>query len=163
MAFPRWTAALVAALAVTGAGGAAVASADDSSTSDTNSGRHVVLDARTQGIERFDVGAVGPSMGDSFVLRNDLLDRRGNVVGLSAGNFVMVTPGQTPATSQYLATVAVSLPQGDITLSGLMTPAEDNVIAITGGTRAYRTAHGQMSFTPKDADNVNRYVLRLHP
>ena len=109
-----------------------------------------------------DTGDPGNSLGDYFVLRNTLSDTDGKVVGTSAGMFVTVDVADpaTLADDTRLASVGLDLANGDITLQGFVYPGQDNTIAVTGGTGAYRTASGEMTFTPK-VGPVNTYFLRL--
>jgi hypothetical protein len=60
----------------------------------------------------------------------------------------------------------VRLPDGQITLQGLVTFGEEAGngfdVAITGGTGAYRTAHGQATITETEEEDVpNQLRLEL--
>jgi hypothetical protein len=58
----------------------------------------------------------------------------------------------------------VSLPKGQVTLQGLVTFSEQSrptfTVAITGGTGAYRTAHGEATITESEDEDAP-FGLRL--
>jgi hypothetical protein len=60
--------------------------------------------------------------------------------------------------------VTVSLPEGQLTAQGLATVTETSpqpfTLAITGGTGAYRTAHGQLQVAPA-SETERHYTLTL--
>jgi hypothetical protein len=92
-----------------------------------------------------DLGEEGFSQGDQQVFTDNVF-RDGKKVGEFAG-FAQITFAAENRFSAQLVTT-LTLPRGSITLQGAFsedpavgpTPA---LIAITGGTGAYRTAHGQ--------------------
>jgi hypothetical protein len=108
-----------------------------------------------------DLGASGPSVNDRFSVFGDVL-RDGERIG--AGGYECVTllfrPGPTPAsepaalTDQCIGTF--SLPRGQIAAQGLVDRVGGTLpvkLAITGGTGAYRTAHGEAETSgPTDGD-----------
>jgi allene oxide cyclase-like protein len=127
---------------------------------------HVVL--RDTEETDLDLGASGPSVGDRFsvfgsVFRND--ERAG------MGGYECVTmlfrPGADPAgqpealTDQCVATL--SLPEGQITVQGLVdrTGPVPVTLAITGGTGAYRTAHGELETSGPNEQGEEPLTLRL--
>ena len=75
---------------------------------------------------------------------------------------VMADLGRAGARFQCVATV--SLPEGQLTVQGLATLTETGnqpfTLAITGGTGAYRTAHGQAQITPV-SQTEQRYTLTV--
>ena len=102
-----------------------------------------------------DLGEKGFSQGDQELVALDLF-RDGKKVG-EAGNlcqFVRVTK----ASATDLCQVDMSLPTGQITAQGLVrsTPAGPGtfLLAITGGTGAYQTAHGQVKITATATNQV---------
>jgi hypothetical protein len=115
-----------------------------------------------------DLGAQGPSIGDRFVFSADLF-RNDQRVGVGSGDCVTVLfrPGPDPAgepdalTEQCVATL--SLPEGQITAQGLVdrTGPVPVTLAVTGGTGAYRTAHGELDSTGPDPQGVEPLTLRL--
>jgi len=97
-----------------------------------------------------DVGAQGPSLGDYQVFSHELF-KDGRKVGTDGGTCtVTYIPAGGGNTSQCLVTSW--LPKGQITTLGLVTfPAQGSpapfMVAITGGTGAYRTARGVLTVT----------------
>ena len=92
-----------------------------------------------------DLGEEGFSQGDQQVFTDDVF-RDGKKVGQLTG-FAQITFAAENRFSAQLVTT-LTLPRGSITLQGAFTedPAAGPTpffIAITGGTGAYRTAHGQ--------------------
>ena len=110
-----------------------------------------------------DLGEEGFSQGDQEVFTDDVF-RNGKKVGRSTG-FAQITyvAGNT-FSAQLVATV--TLPLGSITAQGAFT--EDTtvgpkpfLVAITGGTGAYRTAHGQAGIEiSKTGANVTLHLIR---
>jgi hypothetical protein len=87
----------------------------------------------------------GP-VGNQFLSTDDVF-RQGRRVGDDAAVCqFMANLGQAGGRFQCVATL--SLPEGQLTAQGLATLAESGdqpfTLAITGGTGAYRTAHGQI-------------------
>jgi hypothetical protein len=112
----------------------------------------------------FDLGASGPSVGDRFIVFGDV-GRNG--MGGYECTTVRFTPGPTPTAEpkalvdQCVATL--SLPRGQITAQGLVdrTGPVPVTIAITGGTGAYRTAHGEASTSGPNEAGDEPLTLRL--
>jgi hypothetical protein len=115
-----------------------------------------------------DLGASGPSVGDRFIVFGDLY-RKDKRVG--AGGYecvtMLFTPGPDPAgepeaaTDQCVATL--SLPKGQITVQGLVdrTGPVPVTLAITGGTGAYRTAHGEAETSGPNEQGDEPLTLKL--
>ena len=105
------------------------------------------LVATTLQEEFLDLGAPGPSLGDELVF-SEVLRERGREVGTS-GAVCVVTEAVPPYTVLMFHCVAtLSLRRGQITLQGLVeVQGEDDpgpfIVAITGGTGAYRGAGGE--------------------
>lgn len=96
--------------------------------------------------EELDLGAPGRSVGDQFVFSGNLLSTvppEDRVVG-RFGGFCVITDTTRNAGQCQLTAV---LPQGQITVqgeqTGIPTPGA-TANAITGGTKKFREAHGQM-------------------
>jgi hypothetical protein len=115
-----------------------------------------------------DLGAPGPSVGDRFSVFGDLV-RNGKQVGVAGYECVtlLFTPGPDPAgppeaaTDQCVGTL--SLPKGQITVQGLVdrTGPVPVTIAITGGTGAYRTAHGELQTSGPNEQGDEPLTLKL--
>jgi hypothetical protein len=122
------------------------------------------LTTRTAQEAELDLGATGPSVGDRFVFSDNVF--RGNQqIGILGGEciFVRLEPnpvpqGQEPTSAVVNCVVSVQLPKGQLTVQGLVTFSEQSgdrfTLAITGGTRAYRTAHGQATITTSEDENA---------
>ena len=94
-----------------------------------------------------DLGATGDSIGDLLAFGNELFDRGNQVkVGTDQGSCVRTVPGKA-----YECTWTNSLAKGQITVQGPFLDAGDSVLAITGGTGAYRKARGTMDLHARSA------------
>ena len=140
----------------------------------THGSKTLVIDLTTRTVqeEDIDLGAPGPSVGDRFVFSDDVF-RGGHKVGVDGGECVVVRlapdplpPGQEPTSATLNCVATVELPEGQVTLQGLVTFSEASgpsfTIAITGGTGAYRTAHGEATVTEgEDEDAPDQLRLEL--
>jgi hypothetical protein len=160
-------AALGLTVALTGASSAAFANSQG--RHDNNGGVRVLKVTLTNTQEsNLDLGATGPSVGDRFSVFGDVI-RDGKRVG--TGGLECVTlfykPGPDPAgppaaaTDQCWATLA--LREGQITVQGLVdrTGPVPITIAVTGGTGAYRTAHGELQTSGPNESGDEPLILRL--
>jgi hypothetical protein len=91
---------------------------------------------------QIDLGAPGPSVGDQQIISMNVF--RGSMrLGESHVVCTVVRPGTAQCEN------FTSLPGGQITASGVVTDAQEETSpftqAITGGTGAYRNAHGQLT------------------
>jgi hypothetical protein len=94
-----------------------------------------------------DLGATGDSIGDLLAFGNELFDRGNQIkVGTDQGSCVRTVPGKA-----YECTWTNSLAKGQITVQGPFLDAGDSVLAITGGTGAYRKARGTMDLHARSA------------
>jgi hypothetical protein len=113
-----------------------------------------------------DLGASGLSVGDRFIFATDAF-RKGERVGVGAGDCVTVRfrPGRDqPQAHNDLCVATLSLPEGQITAQGLfdrITGPVPVTLAITGGTGAYRTAHGELLSPGPDAEGDEVLTLRV--
>jgi hypothetical protein len=103
----------------------------------------------------------GP-VGNQFLGTDDLY-RQGRKVGDDATVCqFMADLGQ--AGGRFQCVVTLSLPEGQLTAQGLATLTETGgqpvTIAITGGTGAYRTAHGQARVV-QVSETESRYTLTV--
>ena len=129
------------------------------------------LMTRTDQEADLDLGPTGPSLGDRFVFSDNAF--RGNrQVGMLGGECTVtrlepnpVPEGQEPTSATVNCVVTIELPRGQVTLQGLVTFSEQAgnsvTIAITGGTRAYRTAHGEATLTESEDENTGWLRHRL--
>jgi hypothetical protein len=137
----------------------AFAGGDDNGDDNGDDVRTLRLTATSLQEAEIDLGASGFSIGDRFVESQNLFrdDERVGVGGIDCV-LVVFRPGPDPAgepeaaTAQCVATA--SLPQGQITVQGLIdfTDPGPFTLAITGGTGAYRTAHGEVEVTEESPE-----------
>jgi hypothetical protein len=112
---------------------------------------------------QLDLGPTGFTVGDRFVFSESV--RRGSQqVGTDGGEctFTRLEPspvpqGQEPTSATANCVATIQLPKGQVTLQGLVSFSEEAgnrfTIAITGGTGAYRTAHGEATITENEDEN----------
>jgi allene oxide cyclase len=87
-----------------------------------------------------DNAPAGDSIGDLLAFGNELFDHRNQKkVGTDQGSCVRTVVGQA-----YECSWTNSLARGQIVVQGPFLDAGDSVLAITGGTGAYRNARGTM-------------------
>lgn len=99
------------------------------------------------------------SPGDLVVGASDLFDKRGQRIGTAHWSCVRTNPGLRHCTLTYF------LPRGFLTLQGPYRDDLTGTFAITGGSGAYRTAHGWMdltSTTTPDGGETFVYEERFH-
>jgi hypothetical protein len=91
----------------------------------------------------------GP-VGNQFLTTDDVY-RQGRKVGHDA-TICQIVADFRQAGARFQCVATVSLPEGELTVQGLATlpkaGSQPFTLAITGGTGAYRTAHGQVQVTP---------------
>jgi allene oxide cyclase-like protein len=140
----------------------------------TDGSKTLVIDLTTRTVQEadLDLGATGPSIGDRFVFSDDVF-RGGHKVGITGAECIAVRlapnpvpPGQEPTSVTLNCVGTLRLPDGQVTVQGLVTFSEEAGpsfdIAITGGTGAYRTAHGQVTVTEgEDEDAPDQLRLEL--
>jgi predicted secreted Zn-dependent protease len=103
-----------------------------------------------------DLGAPGPSLGDVQVLNDKLVNHRGKVVGHDGGTCT-VTSLDPPETN---CTITFSLPAGQITSQFLNSPPPRKIAPVTGGTKRYRGARGDLVLT-ESPDQTGTIVFRF--
>src|SRR4051794_12954095 len=151
------------------ASASSAAFADSQSRHDDNGGVRVINVTLTNSHETdFDEGASGPSVGDRFSVFGDVV-RHGARVG--AGGYECVTmlykagssPDGPPAALTDQCTGTVALREGQITVQGLVdrTGPVPITIAVTGGTGAYRTAHGELQSSGPNEAGDEPLTLRI--
>jgi hypothetical protein len=122
------------------------------------------LTTRTDQEADLDLGPSGPSVGDRFVFSDNVF-RGDTQIGTDGGECVVVwlepnpvPEGQEPTSARVNCVATFRLPKGQLTVQGLVTFSEQAgnrfTVAITGGTRAYRTAHGQATITSSDDEDA---------
>jgi hypothetical protein len=137
---------------------------------DTNGDKVHVLHVTLRNSQEtpLDLGTPGPGVGDRFIVFGDLFrnDKRVGAGGYECVT-MLFTPGPDPAgepeaaTDQCVATL--SLAKGQITVQGLVdrTGPVPVTLAITGGTGAYRTAHGELQTSGPNEQGDEPLTLKL--
>ena len=114
---------------------------------------HYVVDVPPVGKTKNDFG-----IGDYAVFSDQLLDRTGHVVGSEGGSGLVTKTSKTEA--QIFFTLAIQLPHGQITASGLSSPAPSKELAVTGGTGRYVGAGGRLNLL-EHGDGTGSLVITL--
>jgi hypothetical protein len=154
--------ALIALIGTVGAMSLASASSGQTATSDKDRKPKTihVIQTNEAVFTNIDVGATGDSPGDYVVITGPLVrpatsQRVGSVNAVCT---LMQVTDEFP--SQCVANA--SFRQGDITAQGmfLSVTGAANVLAVTGGTAAYKTAHGTVTATIVE-DGATDLVFRV--
>ena len=105
-----------------------------------------------------DTGDPGPSVGDTVVVRDGVLDHNGAPAGTMNQVCTLVEVIGGPLTSAYECIGSLALDAGTITMQGPFVPAKaEQSAAITGGTGAYAKARGEIVVRAED----DQLVVRL--
>jgi hypothetical protein len=141
---------------------ASIASASSSNSSSTTSRTKTihVIQPESAVFTFVDVGAPGPSIGDYVVITSPFLSPATHQkVGSGA---VVCTAVKATANPPLQCVGTASFARGDITLQGIFVSVtgKANVLAVTGGTGAYRTARGTVTVTIL-ANGATDLVFRL--
>jgi Allene oxide cyclase barrel like domain len=122
------------------------------------SGPLLRFDVNTSPFNLIDVDRNGQlSDGDEIVFHDTLL-QRGRRVGDQLGSCVIVDETEALAN----CTMVIRLPQGRITAAFDNAPPPNKILAITGGTGRYRTAHGEATLV-ENPDQTAVLTLRILP
>jgi hypothetical protein len=143
---PALVAMGVLTFAVVGAGG-----------SDGSGGKviHVVEHATTDATT--DTGDPGDSSGDILTFANEVFDASDSTkVGTDQGYCIRIT-----APGSYECNWTTFLEDGQITVEGPFFDTSDSVVAITGGTGAYRNARGQMVLKARNGGTEFDFIFRV--
>jgi hypothetical protein len=148
--------ALLALLLAVGSISLASAGSSDKKPSDT--GRVQVLKVMDRQVSTdFDLDKNGQySQGDLHTFAGDLF-RHGKKIGTDGGSCTVLRFERPSVTAQCVATL--SLPKGQVTVQGLVAFTDPGKVrfvhAVTGGTGAYRTAHGELVGQTIDANQAH--------
>ena len=97
-----------------------------------------------------DLGATGDSVGDILTFANDVYDAsNATKVGTNQGFCARVA---VPVSWECFWTLTVA--DGQLTVEGPFYDAGDSVLAITGGTGAYKAARGQMKLHTRNKEGT---------
>jgi allene oxide cyclase len=112
---------------------------------------HATTDATT------DTGPAGDSSGDVLTFANDVYDAADAAkVGTDQGYCIRIT-----APGSYECNWTTFLARGQITVEGPFFDAADSVLAITGGTGAYRNARGQMELKARNGGTEFDFIFHV--
>ena len=132
-----------------------VASADPADGSGDRD-RTLRFDVQFSPFQYVDVGEPGPSAGDAIVF-HDTLFQHGKQVGDEVGSCVVVDPAGLSN-----CTAIVRLGEDTISFAFANEPPPRKVLAVTGGSGAYRTVRGDgVLLENGDAANTGTLSLRL--
>jgi hypothetical protein len=98
----------------------------------------------------------GVGLGDYALFSDQLLDRRGRVVGTEGGSGLVTDI----STGQIFFTLAIQLPHGQIAASGLSSAAPSKELAVTGGTGRYVGVGGRLNLV-ENGNGTGTLVLTL--
>ena len=133
-----------------------VASADPTSGSGDGREHTVRFDVQFSPFQLTDLGEPGPSAGDEIVF-HDTLSQHGKQVGDEVGSCVVVDPAGLSN-----CTGIVRLGEDTISFAFVNAPPPLKVLAVTGGSGAYRTVRGDgVLLENGDAANTGTLTLRL--
>jgi allene oxide cyclase len=118
---------------------------------------HAVEHAVTDTV--IDLGKKGDSLGDQLAFGNPVYDAANKKqVGTDQGICARTVVGKS-----WECFWTVFLPAGHITVEGPYYDTSDSMLAITGGTGAYRDAHGQMKLHARNAKGTEYdFIYDLH-
>ena len=126
---------------------AATGAATGSGGHDHGKGKTIRVVERATTDTSVDLGETGDSIGDLLAFGNELFDHRNQrKVGTDQGSCVRTVVGKA-----YECSWTNSLAKGQITVQGPFLDSGDSVMAITGGTGAYRRARGTMALHARSA------------
>ena len=126
---------------------AATGAATGSGGHDHGKGKTIRVVERATTDTSVDLGETGDSIGDLLAFGNELFDHRNQrKVGTDQGSCVRTVVGKA-----YECSWTNSLAKGQITVQGPFLDSGDSVMAITGGTGAYRNARGTMALHARSA------------
>jgi hypothetical protein len=135
------------------------AGSDNAKADDRDHVQAIQLTATTTASQDIDADPSGLSLGDYFVITENLF-RQGKKVGTDHAVCTLTRlepPTGTPKRFAVQCVVTLLLPEGQITVQGVRTGSLTQplprpfVWAITGGTGAYKTARGQIRIVDLNA------------
>jgi allene oxide cyclase len=116
---------------------------------------HVVEHATTDATT--DTGDPGDTSGDILTFANDVFNASDSTkVGTDHGYCIRIT-----APGSYECNWTIFLEDGQITVEGPFFDTSDSVVAITGGTGAYRNARGQMVLKARNGGTEFDFIFRV--
>jgi hypothetical protein len=146
--------AIAALLAIAVVGTADAAKARKSSGATVHVIEHAVTDTTVQS------GGTGDKTGNLLTFHNQVFNARDTKrVGTDQGFCVRVSP----ADGSWECIWTTFLAHGQITVEGPFYDTHNSVLAITGGTRAYRNARGEMNLDSRNGGKEYDFIFHLGP
>jgi hypothetical protein len=155
MRFLAAGAAAIAAVATIQGSAAGAASPPSGAEDGSHEGTTMTFDVKFSPFNYIDLAKPGPSAADEVVF-HDRLFQHGHQVGDDLGSCILVE-----ASGLANCTGVVRLAGGNITFAFANEPPPRKVLAITGGTGKYRTAHGDGSVVESATGPVGTFTLRI--
>jgi allene oxide cyclase len=116
---------------------------------------HVIEHATSDTVT--DTGAPGDSVGDVLTFANEVFDASDtNKVGSDQGYCI-----RTEAGVSWECNYTTFLPRGQIVVEGPFFDAADTMLAITGGTGAYRNARGQLELKSRNGGTEFDFIFHV--
>jgi allene oxide cyclase len=144
--------ALAAWLVTGGASQANAKAAHKSSATTVHVVEHAVTDTTVQS------GGTGDKTGNLLTFHNNVFNASDTKrVGTDQGFCVRIFP----ADGSWECLWTTSLPKGQITVEGPFYDTRNSVLAITGGTGAYRNARGEMNLKSRMGGKEYDFVFHL--
>jgi allene oxide cyclase len=151
----RVLAAVGAAALTVGLASGCGGSSGESSAGGSTRTIHVIEHADTD--TTVDVGKKGDSTGDILTYHNKVFDKQDKKsVGKDLGRCIRIEAG-----SSYECAWTTVLHDGQITVDGPFYDDHDSVLAITGGTGAYKNARGEMLLRSRKGGSEFDFVFKL--
>jgi hypothetical protein len=146
--------AFAASLATAAVSTANAANAHKSSGTTVHVIEHAVTDTTVQS------GGTGDKTGNLLTFHNNVYDSRdAKRVGTDQGFCVRISP----ADGSWECIWTTVLARGQITVEGPFYDTHNSVLAITGGTRAYRKARGEMNLYSRNGGKEYDFIFHLTP
>jgi hypothetical protein len=118
---------------------------------------HVIEHATTD--TTTDTGPGGDSSGDILTFANEVFNAADTTkVGTDQGYCIRIV---APVPGSYECNWTTFLPKGQITVEGPFFDTSDSVVAITGGTGAYRNARGQMELKSRNGGTEFDFIFHV--
>ena len=149
------SAIVVLVLAVTGITAASASSSRDKHRGDGHGVEVLHLVSTT--VQESPESTEPPAVGDQFAFSDDLFER-GRKVGILGGVGTFVRFDEAAESAVVNLVLTAELRRGQLAMQGLVTFSEAGSaefrLAITGGTGAYRTAHGEVFVRETDDEDT---------
>ena len=117
---------------------------------------HVIEHAKTDTV--VDTGATGDTTGDLLTFHNPVYDSANSTkVGHDRGDCIRVSPPQGTWECRW----TTYLKGGEITVEGPFNDTSSSVMAVTGGTGAFKDARGQMALKSRKGGTQYDFIFTI--